>query len=31
MINAACIDGVKPFELGDIPVNDGVNHPSDKK
>ena len=30
-INIACIEGVKPFELKNIPVNDGENHPHDKK
>jgi len=28
--NVACLDGVDPYELGDIPVLDGVNHPSDQ-
>lgn len=28
-INAACIDGVNVRDLGDIPWNDGINHPSD--
>ena len=31
MLNVACIEGVKPFELENIKVNDGVNHPLDKK
>jgi len=31
MINVACLDGVRPFELGDISTNDGINHPLDKK
>ena len=30
-INIACVDGIKPFELKNIPVNDGENHPHDKK
>ena len=30
-INIACVEGVKPFELKNIPVNDGENHPHDKK
>ena len=30
-INVACIEGVKPFELKNINVNDGTNHPLDKK
>ena len=31
MVNVACIEGIKPFNLGDIKVNDGENHPLDKK
>ncbi|USN48512.1 MAG: GFA family protein [Pseudobdellovibrionaceae bacterium] len=27
--NVACLEGINPFELGEIPVKDGVNHPSD--
>ena len=30
-INIACVEGVKPFELQNVPVNDGENHPLDKK
>ena len=30
-VNIACVDGIKPFELKNIPVNDGENHPHDKK
>ena len=29
-VNAACLEGVKPFELKDIPIFDGINHPHDK-
>lgn len=29
--NVACLEGVNPFELGDVPVMDGVNHPADRK
>ena len=29
--NVACLDEVDPFELGDVPVVDGINHPADKK
>jgi len=29
--NVACLEGVNPFELGEIPVMDGINHPADKK
>lgn len=28
--NVACLEGVNPFELGNVKVMDGVNHPSDK-
>ncbi len=28
-INAACLDGISPFDFDEVPVNDGVNHPSD--
>ena len=30
-VNVACIEGINPFELGDIAVNDGINHPLDQK
>ena len=30
-INVACLEGVKPFELKDININDGENHPMDQK
>tara|TARA_B100000029_G_scaffold318098_1_gene310499 strand:+ start:4879 stop:5244 length:366 start_codon:yes stop_codon:yes gene_type:complete len=30
-INIACVEGVKPFDLKNVPVNDGENHPHDKK
>ena len=30
-INVACLDGINPYELGEIPVVDGINHPSDRK
>ena len=29
-VNAACIDGVSPFDFRELPVNDGANHPSDR-
>lgn len=29
--NIGCLEGVNPYELMDIPILDGVNHPSDKK
>lgn len=29
--NVACLEGVNPFELQNVPVMDGVNHPADRK
>ena len=29
-INAACLEGVSPFDFGEVPVNEGRNHPKDK-
>jgi hypothetical protein len=29
-INAACLEGVSPFDFADVPVIDGINHPTDK-
>lgn len=29
-VNVACIEGVNPADLGNVPWNDGINHPSDK-
>jgi hypothetical protein len=29
-VNVACLKGVSPFDFADVPVIDGVNHPSDK-
>ncbi len=28
-VNAACLEGVSPFDFDEVPVNDGVHHPSD--
>ncbi len=28
--NVACLEGVNPFELENVPTNDGVNHPADR-
>ena len=28
-VNVACLEGVSPFDFADVPVIDGVNHPSD--
>ena len=29
--NVACLDGVDPYEIKDVTVLDGVNHPRDQK
>ena len=28
--NVACLEGVNPFELGEIPTMNGINHPADR-
>ncbi|NIC07208.1 GFA family protein [Billgrantia bachuensis] len=28
--NVGCLEGVNPFELGEVAVSDGVNHPADR-
>ena len=28
--NIACLEGVNPYELGEVPVMDGINHPADR-
>jgi len=28
--NVGCLEGVNPFELGEVPVLDGINHPADR-
>ena len=28
--NLGCLDGINPYALGEVPVNDGVNHPADR-
>ncbi len=28
--NVACIEGINPYTLGEIPVMDGINHPADR-
>lgn len=28
-VNVACLDGVSPFDFPEVPVIDGVQHPSD--
>ena len=30
-INVACVEGINPFELENVALNDGANHPLDKK
>jgi hypothetical protein len=29
-VNAACLEGVSPFDFDEVPVNDGISHPSDQ-
>jgi hypothetical protein len=29
-INVACLEGVSPFDFADVPVIDGINHPTDQ-
>jgi hypothetical protein len=29
--NVGCLEGVNPFALEPVPLNDGVNHPADRK
>ena len=28
-VNVACLNGVSPFDFAEVPVYDGVNHPTD--
>lgn len=28
-INVACLAGISPFDFDEVPVSDGINHPSD--
>lgn len=28
--NIGCLEGVNPFDLGEVMTNDGVNHPADR-
>ena len=30
-VNVACLEGLSPFDFDEVPVNDGVHHPSDRK
>jgi hypothetical protein len=29
--NVACLEGVYPYAIENVPVHDGVNHPSDRE
>lgn len=29
--NVGCLEGVNPYDLGEVPTTDGVNHPADRK
>jgi len=29
--NVGCLEGVNPFEIPNVAVNDGVNHPADRR
>jgi hypothetical protein len=29
--NVGCLEGVNPYDLGDVPTLDGVNHPADRQ
>lgn len=29
--NVGCLEGVDPFAIPDVPVNDGVRHPADRR
>jgi hypothetical protein len=29
--NVGCLDGVDPFDLGQVPIHDGVHHPADRR
>ncbi len=28
--NVGCLEGVDPFDIANVPTNDGVNHPADR-
>ena len=30
-VNVACLEGISPFDFEEVPVHDGVSHPSDRK
>ena len=29
--NVGCLEGVDPFDIANVPMSDGVNHPSDRR
>jgi hypothetical protein len=29
--NVGCLEGINPFDLEPVPLNDGVNHPADRR
>jgi hypothetical protein len=29
--NVGCLEGVNPFDIPNVPVNDGVSHPADRR
>jgi hypothetical protein len=29
--NVGCLEGVNPFDIPNVPTNDGVNHPADRR
>jgi hypothetical protein len=29
--NVGCLEGINPFGIADVPTNDGVNHPADRR
>ena len=30
-VNLACLEGINPYDLKDVPIFDGINHPSDQE
>lgn len=30
-INVACLEGISPFDFTEVPVGDGIHHPSDHR
>jgi hypothetical protein len=30
-VNVACLEGISPFDFDEVPVSDGIHHPSDSK